>query len=114
MESLRAPPMQLNFLNSKIHHARVTQCDPEYVGSITIDAELLAAAGMRPNEAVMVLDVENGARFETYIIRGEPGTGIIGLNGPCSSLSAVGNRVIVLTFAQMSPEEADVTPGHRS
>jgi len=99
--------MQLRLLNAKIHHCRVTQCDPEYVGSITIDSDLLAAAGMRPNEAVLVLDVETGSRFETYVILGEAGSGIIGLNGPCSRLSGLGNRLIVITFGQFSPQEAD-------
>lgn len=90
--------MLRKILLSKIHRATITQCDLHYVGSITIDADLLAATGMRPNEAVMVLDCDNGARFETYVIRGEPGSGIIGVNGAAAHLVKEGHRVIILNY----------------
>ncbi|MCX5658995.1 MAG: aspartate 1-decarboxylase [Planctomycetota bacterium] len=99
--------MQRTMLRAKIHHARITQCDPEYVGSITIDADLLRAVDLRPNEAVHVLDVDNAARFETYVIRGEPGTGIIGINGPASKLVEKGHRIIVLAFALIEESKLD-------
>jgi len=83
---------------SKIHRATITQCDVDYVGSITIDADLLRETGMRPNEAVMVLDIDNAARFETYIIRGEPGSGIIGINGAAAKLVNQGDKVIILNY----------------
>jgi aspartate 1-decarboxylase len=92
-------------LRSKIHQPRVTQCDPDYVGSITIDADLLRAADMRPNESVVVADIDNAARFETYIIRGEPGSGVIGVNGAAAHLVSPGDRLIVLAFALMEPSE---------
>jgi len=85
-------------LLSKIHRATITQCDVDYVGSITIDADLLRETGMRPNEAVMVLDIDNAARFETYIIRGEPGSGIIGINGAAAHLVEPGHKVIILNY----------------
>ena len=80
---------------SKIHRATVTRCDVDYVGSITIDADLLVAAGMRPNESVWVLDIDNAQRFETYIIRGAPGSGVIEVNGAAAKLTEVGHKVII-------------------
>lgn len=103
--------MLRKMLLSKIHRATVTRCDPDYVGSITIDADLLRAAGMRPNEAVWVLDVDNAARFETYIIRGEPGSGAIEINGAAAKLVEVGHKVIILTYGQLTPEEIE---GHEA
>lgn len=103
--------MQRSMLRAKIHHARITQCDPDYVGSITIDANLLRAVDLRPNEAVHVLDVENAARFETYVIRGEPGSGIIGINGPASKLVEKGHRIIVLAYALVEESKLD---GHEA
>ncbi len=91
---------------SKIHRATVTRCDRDYVGSITIDAELLRAAGMLANESVAVLDLDNGARFETYIIAGEPGSGAIEINGAAAHLTEPGHKVIILTYAMMNPEQA--------
>ena len=99
--------MLRKLLISKIHRATVTRCDPDYVGSITIDSDLLQAAGMLPNEAVMVLDIDNAARFETYIIAGEPGSGEIGINGAAAHLSAPGHRVIILTYGQYEPHELE-------
>ena len=91
----------------KIHQAQVTQCDPEYVGSITIDADLLEATGIRPNEAVHVLDIDNAARFETYVILGEPGSGIIGVNGAAAHLVEKGHRLIIIAYSLMHRDELD-------
>ncbi len=83
---------------AKIHRATITQCDPDYVGSITIDEDLLRASGLRPNEAVHVYDIDNAARFETYVIRGEPGSGVIAINGAAAKLVETGHKVIVVGF----------------
>jgi aspartate 1-decarboxylase len=89
---------------SKIHRATVTRCDVDYVGSITIDGELLRATGIRPNEAVWVLDIDNAARFETYVIAGEPGSGAIEVNGAAAKLVEVGHKVIVLNYGLLQGE----------
>ena len=94
-------------LRSKIHRATITECDVDYVGSITVDADLLAAADIRPNEAVLVLDIDNAARFETYVIRGEPGSGVIGINGAAAKLVEPGHKVIIVCFGQFEPDELD-------
>ncbi len=94
-------------MRAKIHRATVTQCDPDYVGSITIDANLLAAINIRPNESVHVLDIDNGARFETYVFRGEPGSGIIGINGAAARLVEPGHKVIIVTYAMLTEEEVE-------
>ncbi len=99
--------MLRKFLHAKIHHATATRCDPDYVGSITIDANLLEASGIRPNEAVVVLDVENAARFETYVILGERGTGDIQVNGPAAHLTGVGHRLIVLAYGMIESDRVD-------
>ena len=99
--------MLRTMLHAKLHHAVVTRCDAEYVGSITIDENLLEASGLRPNEKVLVLDVDNAARFETYVIRGERGSGEIGINGPAAHLTELGHRVIVLSFAQLTEDELE-------
>ena len=98
--------MYLRLLKAKIHRATVTFTDVNYHGSITIDSDLLKAAGLYPNEAVLVADCDNGNRFETYIIPGEPGSGVIGINGAAARLSKVGNKVIVMAFVHATPEEA--------
>lgn len=103
--------MFIKLLKSKIHNATVTATDVNYHGSITIDADLLAASGMLPNEAVIVADSENGNRFETYVIVGERGSGDIRINGAAARLSKVGNRVIVMSFVHATPQEAAT---HRS
>jgi len=82
-----------------------TQTDLNYHGSITIDTDLLKATGLLPNEAVMIADCENGNRFETYIIPGPAGSGVIGINGAAARLSAVGNRLIIMAFVQCEPHE---------
>lgn len=99
--------MLRKMLRSKIHRATITQCDPDYVGSITVDADLLRASDIRPNEAVLVLDIDNAARFETYVIRGEPGSGIIGVNGAAAKLVAPGHKIIIVCFGMMTPETLD-------
>jgi aspartate 1-decarboxylase len=97
--------MQRPVLHSKIHMATVTAAKPDYVGSITIDADLLAATGMRVNDRVLVANCRNGARFETYIFLGEPGSGAIELNGAAAHLVEPGDRVIVMHFAMMDDGE---------
>jgi aspartate 1-decarboxylase len=94
-------------LRSKIHRATITQCDPDYVGSITIDADLLRACDIRPNEAVHVLDIDNAARFETYVIRGEAGSGIIGVNGAAAKLVAPGHKIIIVCYGLMPQQDID-------
>ncbi len=94
-------------LRAKLHQARVTFTDVNYHGSITIDSRLLASAGLRPNEAVLIADCENGNRFETYIIPGEAGSGVIGVNGAAARLTRVGNRVIIMAFEWVSESEID-------
>ena len=103
--------MLIKLLKSKIHNATVTATDVNYHGSITIDADLLSASGLVPNEAVIVADSENGNRFETYVIVGERGSGSIQINGAAARLSRVGNRVIIMSFVLVNKEEA---AGHRS
>jgi aspartate 1-decarboxylase len=98
--------MLIRLLKAKIHRATVTLTDVNYHGSITIDVNLLRASGLLPNEAVIVADCDNGNRFETYIIPGEPGSGIIGINGAAARLTRVGNKVIVMAFVQATPDEA--------
>ena len=84
----------------------MTEARPDYQGSITIDADLLEKTGMRPNDAVLVANCESGARFETYIFRGEPGSGTIAINGAAAHLAAPGDRVIIIHFAYMNEEES--------
>jgi aspartate 1-decarboxylase len=103
--------MLIKLLRAKLHHAFVTQTDVNYHGSITIDSDLLRATGLLPNEAVIVADCENGNRFETYVIEGEAGSGVIGINGAAARLSSVGHRVIVMSFVMATREEAE---RHRS
>jgi aspartate 1-decarboxylase len=95
--------MLTKLLKAKLHHATVTQTDLNYHGSITIDRDLLDVSGLLPNEAVLVADCENGNRFETYIIAGARGTGVIGINGAAARLSKTGNRVIIMSFIHASP-----------
>ena len=90
--------MLTKLLKAKIHRATVTFTDVNYHGSVTIDKDLLKASGLLPNEAVLIADCENGNRFETYVIEGESGSGVIGINGAAARLSKVGNRVIIMSF----------------
>ncbi len=97
--------MNRTMLKSKIHRATVTDCDLHYVGSITIDALLLEAADVLANEQVAVVDIDNGARFETYAIAGERGSGQIKLNGAAARLVHRGDRIIVISYASYSAAE---------
>ncbi|PCJ65092.1 MAG: aspartate 1-decarboxylase [Candidatus Hydrogenedentota bacterium] len=99
--------MLIEMFKSKIHRATITQADLNYMGSLTLDMDLIEAAGMRLYEKVHVLNINNGQRFETYIIEGERGSGVVCLNGACARLGEPGDLIIALTYAQMSPEEAD-------
>ena len=98
--------MNLTMLKGKIHRAVVKQADLNSVGSITIDTELMEAAGILEYEYVQIVDVENGNRFETYTIAGEAGSGMICLNGAAARRVSVGDHVIIMCYAQMTPEEA--------
>src|SRR5436190_21033957 len=98
--------MQIEILKSKIHRATVTESDLNYVGSITIDEDLIDAANLIENEKVEVLNLNNGARFQTYVIKGRRGSGQICLNGPAARQALVGDIVIVVSYAQMDFEEA--------
>lgn len=98
--------MTLTILKGKIHRAVVKQADLNYVGSITIDSELMEAAGILEYEMVQIVDVENGNRFETYTIAGEKGSGMICLNGAAARQVAVGDHIIIMCYAQMSEQEA--------
>ena len=91
---------------SKIHRARVTHSDLHYVGSLTVDLDLLDAAHMLPGQQVSVVDVDNGERFETYLIAGERGSGVIGVNGAAAHKAHIGDTVILITYAQMTRDEA--------
>lgn len=98
--------MQIEVLQAKIHNVRLTQTELNYTGSITIDEALIEAAGMIPNQKILVVNNNNGERFETYIIRGERNTGIIGLNGAAARRGQVGDELILMTFCSLSSEEA--------
>lgn len=98
--------MQITLCKSKLHRATVTQAELHYEGSITIDAALLSAAGIVPFERVQVVNVTNGARFETYAIEGRRDSGTICVNGAAARLVHPGDHVIVITYANFTPEEA--------
>ena len=102
--------MTLEVLKSKIHRAVVTQAELNYVGSITIDERLMEAAGIYEYEKIQVADVDNGARFETYVIAGEAGSGIICLNGAAARMVSAGDKVILMCYAKMTPEELKENP----
>ena len=102
--------MTIEMLKSKIHRATVTQSELNYVGSITVDTELLEAAGILEYEKVQIADVDNGARFETYVIAGEAGSGVICLNGAAARMVSTGDKVIIMSYAQMQPEEIKENP----
>jgi len=99
--------MNRTMLKSKIHRASVTDCDLHYVGSITLDPLLLEAADILPHEQVAVVDIDNGARFETYAIAGERGSGEVKLNGAAARLVHRGDKVIVISYASYAAEELD-------
>ena len=97
--------MLLNILKGKIHRATVTQAELDYVGSITIDTDLMRASGILEYERVVIADIDNGNRFDTYVIAGEPGSGMICLNGAAAKQVSLGDKVIIMCYAQMTPEE---------
>ena len=99
--------MQRVMLKSKIHRATVTDCDLHYVGSITVDADLLEAANIREHEQVHVVDIDNGARFETYTIAGEHGSGAMCVNGAAARLVHKGDTIIVISYASYDESELD-------
>jgi aspartate 1-decarboxylase len=99
--------MQRVMLKSKIHRATVTDCDLHYVGSITVDPELLEAADIREHEQVHVVDIDNGARFETYTIAGERGSGDLKVNGAAARLVHHGDTVILISYASYSEADLD-------
>lgn len=98
--------MTITMLKGKIHRAVVTQAELNYVGSITIDSRLMEAAGILEYEKVQIADVESGTRFETYVIAGEAGSGMICLNGAAARKVQVGDHIIIMAYGQMTPEEA--------
>ncbi|MGW6060540.1 aspartate 1-decarboxylase [Streptomyces sp. NPDC055189] len=98
--------MLRTMFKSKIHRATVTQADLHYVGSVTIDADLLDAADLLPGELVHIVDITNGARLETYAIEGERGSGVIGINGAAAHLVHPGDKVIIISYAQVDDAEA--------
>ncbi|MER6025738.1 aspartate 1-decarboxylase [Streptomyces sp. NPDC001851] len=98
--------MLRTMFKSKIHRATVTQADLHYVGSVTIDADLLDAADLLPGELVHIVDITNGARLETYVIEGERGSGVIGINGAAAHLVHPGDLVIIISYAQVTDAEA--------
>ncbi len=98
--------MEIQVLKSKIHRARVTQAELHYVGSITLDEDLMEASNLIENELVQVLNIANGERFETYVIKGKRGSGTVCLNGPAARKVQVGDIVIVVSYAVMDFEEA--------
>ena len=98
--------MNISMLKSKIHRAVVVQAELNYVGSITVDEELMEAAGILEYEYVQVVDIDNGNRFETYVIAGERGSGMICLNGAAARQVSVGDKVSLMCYASMTPEEA--------
>lgn len=98
--------MKITMLKSKLHRVTVTQAALDYVGSVTIDEALMEAAGITEYELVYIADVDNGNRFETYVIAGEKNSGVICLNGAAARQVSVGDKVIIMCYAQMSDEEA--------
>ena len=100
------PSMQRHMMKSKIHRARVTECDLNYIGSVTIDADLLNRCDLWPNEKVLIINLENGSRIETYALEGKARTGVIGMNGGCARHCQIGDRVIIMAFAHMTDREA--------
>ena len=98
--------MRIEVLKSKIHRVKITQAELHYVGSITIDEDLMDAANLIENEKVQIVNIHNGERLETYVIKGERGSGQVCLNGPAARKAQVGDIVIVISYASMDFEEA--------
>ena len=97
--------MTIEMLKGKIHRATVVQAELNYVGSITVDLDLLEASGILEYEKVQIVDIDNGSRFETYTIAGERGSGMICLNGAAARCVSTGDKIIIMSYAQMTPEE---------
>ena len=102
--------MLIPVLKGKIHRASVIQAELDYVGSITIDSSLMEAAGILEYEKVQIVDINNGNRFETYVIAGERGSGMICLNGAAARMVCAGDKIIIMAYALMEPEEAGQNP----
>ena len=102
--------MQIHGLKGKIHRATVVQAALDYVGSITVDEDLMDACGIYEYEKVQIVDVNNGSRFETYVISGERGSGMICLNGAAARMVSVGDKIIIMAYAVMTPEELKENP----
>ena len=102
--------MTIKMLKAKIHRATVTQAELDYVGSITVDMDLLEQAGILEYEKVQIVDVNNGSRFETYTIAGERGSGVMCLNGAAARMVQTGDKIILMAYAQVTPEEASELP----
>ncbi len=98
--------MTITMLKAKIHRATVTQAELDYVGSITVDMDLREQAGILEYEKVQIVDVNNGSRFETYTIAGERGSGVMCLNGAAARMVQTGDKIILMAYAQVTPEEA--------
>lgn len=98
--------MQIEILKSKVHRATITEANLNYVGSLTLDEDLMDAANMIENEKIQVVNVNNGARLETYIIKGKRGSGTVCLNGPAARHGAVGDIIIIISYATMDFEDA--------
>ncbi|WP_326596187.1 aspartate 1-decarboxylase [Streptomyces sp. NBC_01803] len=98
--------MLRTMFKSKIHRATVTEADLHYVGSVTVDADLMEAADLLPGELVHIVDIDNGSRLETYVIEGERGSGVIGINGAAAHLVKPGDLVILISYAQVEDAEA--------
>ena len=98
--------MMLTMLKCKLHRATVTECDLNYEGSISIDRKLIEASGLLINERVEIYNIDNGERFATYVILGQRGSGVIGLNGAAARKACVGDKLIICAYAQMTEAEA--------
>lgn len=98
--------MQIDVLKSKIHRVKITEANLHYIGSITIDEALMDAANLIEHEKVQIVDIDNGTRLETYIIKGTRGSGMICMNGPAARAVQVGDTIIIMSFAQMDFEQA--------
>ncbi len=102
--------MQIQALKSKIHRATVVQAELNYIGSITVDEALMEKAGISEYEKVQIVDINNGSRFETYVISGQRDSGMICLNGAAARMVSVGDKIIIMSYALMTPEELQENP----
>ncbi|MDF1653710.1 MAG: aspartate 1-decarboxylase [Coxiellaceae bacterium] len=102
--------MLITVMKSKIAYATVTQTELFYVGSITIDKDMIDAAGLRVNEKVQIVNVNNGERFETYVIEGEAGSKVIGVNGPAARLAQPGDELFIISYAMIDPDKETLEP----